>query len=157
MSCRAASVMLATTPAHASDAQVVGVRGTWASSRVSPHEEDISLLFERAPRHVRRGGSSRRRLSPSSMTSEAGVTLQASEQAIMLTIIARTTPSTTKDAEGQGQLQVAGCREGCNGCLLSGQPGSGRVQAGLQDGLASFVMGWSFLWLQPRHGVGPRR
>ena len=35
--------MLATTPAHASDAQVVGVRGTWASSPVSPHEEDISL------------------------------------------------------------------------------------------------------------------
>ena len=97
ISCTAASVTLAMELAHASDAQVVGVRGTWASSSVLPHEDSNSFIFARAPPHVE-SGSSRRRRSPSSMTSEAGVALIASEQAIMLNIITR--------PEGCGRLEV---------------------------------------------------
>ena len=141
ISCRAASVMLAMKPAHASDAQVVFVRGIWAPSSVLPHEDSSSLIFERAPPHVE-SGTSRRRLWPSSMTSEAGEALQASEQAIMLTIIARPDDARRLRKQGRGAAVTGWV------CRVSYRRGFKSAEGALVQGtgLGLAACGWKLPW-----------
>ena len=116
-----------------------GVReGDLAPSSVLPHEDSSSLIFERAPPHVE-SGTSRRRLWPSSMTSEAGEALQASEQAIMLTIIARPDDARRLRKQGRGAAVTGWV------CRVSYRRGFKSAEGALVQGTG---LGLGSLWLE---------